>query len=121
MQKKKIGSVVVTNKGKLTGIFTERDVLMKIIGKIPDWEKKTLATVMTPNPRCLQAGDEIAYALNNMHVGGYRHIPIVDAKGKAVSMLSIKDLMSWILDHFPNEIINLTGEPFRGIHEADGG
>ncbi len=121
MQSKKIGSVVVTDKKTLVGIFTERDVLMKVIGKIKNWETTSVGEVMTPNPRSLRAEDEIAYALNNMHVGGYRHIPIVDAKGLPVSMVSIKDVMSWVLDFFPHEIVNLTGEPFRGHRTAEGG
>jgi CBS domain-containing protein len=120
MQEKKIGSVVVTHQGELTGIFTERDVLMKVINKISDIKGTKINEVMTHRPQCLQAGDEIAYALNNMHVGGYRHVPIVDENGRPSSMVSIKDVLSWILDFFPQDITNLAGEPFRGKKEREG-
>jgi CBS domain-containing protein len=121
MQEKKIGSIVVTDKDELVGIFTERDVLMRVIGILSDWESKTLASVMTTDPQSLMEHDEIAYVLNNMHVGGYRHIPIVDEKDHPVSMVSIKDVVSWIMEHFPGEILNLTGEPFRGPTNRDVG
>ncbi len=120
MQSKNIGSVVITRKGKLEGIFTERDVLMKVIGKMEDWRNHPIHEAMTSHPQSLQAGDEIAYVLNNMHVGGYRHVPIVNEKNEPVSMISIKDVVTWILDHFPQEIINLTGEPHRGPKTREG-
>ena len=120
MQEKKIGSVVITKKGKLTGIFTERDVLLKVIGKLKDWKERPIYEVMTSHPQSLRASDEIAYVLNNMHVGGYRHVPITNENQEPVSMISIKDVVTWILDHFPQEITNLTGEPHRGPKTREG-
>lgn len=120
MQSKGFGSLVVVENDELVGIFTERDVLMRVIGKLEDWQKVAISQVMTPAPQTLQAGDEIAYVLNNMHVGGYRHVPIVDENERPVSMVSIKDVVSWVLDHFPKEITNLTGEPYRGKKSREG-
>lgn len=119
MQSKKIGSIVLIKNNELTGILTERDLLMKVLGINDDWKNIKVKEVMTPNPQSLRAGDELAYVLNNMHVGGYRHVPIVDENEKPVSMISIKDVVSWILDHFPQEITNLTGEPFRGQSQRE--
>ena len=120
MQDKKIGSLIVTDNSRLIGIFTERDVLMKVIGVLDNWQEREISEVMTTGPQTLMDGDEIAYVLNNMHVGGYRHVPIVDENEAPVSMVSIKDVVSWILDHFPQEITNLTGEPFRGPKTREG-
>lgn len=118
MQTKNFGSVVVTDKGVLCGIFTERDVLMKVYGKMKD--SQPISDAMTPNPQSLMADDEIAYVLNNMHVGGYRHVPIVNEKDEPLSMISIKDVVSWVMDFFPQEITNLSGEPFRGERTREG-
>jgi len=120
MQKNKIGSVVVTKNGELEGIITERDILMKVIGLIDDWKSAPVEQIMTRNPQSLMPEDEVAYVLNNMHVGGYRHVPIVNEKDEPISMISIKDVVSWLLDHFPMEIINLTGEPYRGPISREG-
>jgi CBS domain-containing protein len=120
LQAKKMGSVVVTKNGVLTGIVTERDILLKVICIIDDLENTPVTKIMTSNPQSLRKEDEIAYVLNNMHVGGYRHVPIVNEKDEPISMISIKDVVSWILDHFPQEITNLTGEPFRGEASREG-
>lgn len=120
MQKNKIGSVVVTKDGKLEGIITERDILMKVIGILDDWKSTPVDKFMTPHPQSLMPEDEVAYVLNNMHVGGYRHVPIVNEDDEPISMISIKDVVSWLLDHFPMEIINLTGEPYRGPVSREG-
>lgn len=121
MQEKKIGSIVLTKDGKLSGILTERDLLNKVLGIDDNWKSKKASVFMTAEPQTLQTGDAIAYALNNMHVGGYRHIPIVDENNKPVSMISIKDVVGWVLDHFTQEVSNLTGEPFRGDVSREGG
>lgn len=120
MQKNKIGSVVVTKNGELEGIITERDILMKVIGLIDDWKSTSVEQIMTKHPQSLMPDDEVAYVLNNMHVGGYRHVPIVNENDEPISMISIKDVVSWLLDHFPMEIINLTGEPYRGPVSREG-
>lgn len=120
MQERGIGSIVLTRNTELAGIITERDLLMKVLGIVDNWKDLKVKDFMTEDPQSLESGDELAYVLNNMHVGGYRHVPIVDKANTPVSMISIKDVVSWILDHFPQEITNLTGEPFRGKSDREG-
>jgi CBS domain-containing protein len=121
MQSKRIGSLTIVKDHKLVGILTERDILMKAIGHSQELSSLLVDDIMTPNPQTLRKGDEIAYVLNNMHVGGYRHIPIVDENNVPESMISIKDVVDWVLDHFPQEILCMTGEPFRGESSRDSG
>jgi CBS domain-containing protein len=120
MQHKKIGCVLAAHDGVLTGIFTERDILMKILNKNRDYVKMAVKEVMTPSPEALHLDDSIAYAMNMMSVGGYRHVPIVDEQRKPISILSVKDVVSYIVDHFPNEIINLPPKPLRSTTEREG-
>jgi CBS domain-containing protein len=116
MQNNRIGSILITKDRKLSGIVTERDIFLKVAGLPIDLHKETVESIMTPEPLSLMRTDMIAYVMNNMHVGGYRHVPIVDEHNVPVSIISIKDVMSFILDYFPEEIQNITGEPFRGPH-----
>jgi len=120
MQDKGIGSVVVTNGGVLCGIITERDILMKVTGKIDNLSGTKVTEVMTADPIALQANDMIAYVMHNMHVGGFRHVPIINKEGKPISMVSIKDVLSFILDYFPEEVTNITAEPYRGPVSREG-
>ena len=121
MQDNKIGSLVVVNKeGKVAGILTERDFLNKVLGKIKNWEKEPVSTAMTADPFCLQSDDMIAHVMHNMHIGGYRHIPIVDDNGKPSLVVSVKDVVSFIFEQFPAEIDNILDEPFKGKHVREG-
>ena len=79
MQEHRVGCVLVVRTAKLKGIFTERDVLTSVVGKAIDPAKTPVRKLMTPNPEYLRLTDSIAYALNKMSLGGYRHVPIVDA------------------------------------------
>ena len=121
MQENNIGSIVVTKERKLEGIVTERDILMKVIGKIDKWEETNITTVMTADPTSLRPQDMIAYVMNNMSIGGYRHVPIVNDENEPISIVSIKDIMNYIVSYFPGEIVHLTSEPYRGPVNREGG
>jgi CBS domain-containing protein len=120
MQRNKFGSVLITRKGKLTGIITERDILNKVVGKMDDFRGRPVTEAMTPDPVRLRPDDMVAHVMNNMHVGGYRHVPIVDENDEPVAIVSIKDVMTFILDHFPADVMNTVGEPYRGPAEREG-
>ena len=62
---------------------------------------------MTKDPEFLSKEDPIAYALNKMHVGGFRHVPILNDSLVPVGLISINDIISTIADYFSREIINL--------------
>ena len=120
MQHKRTGCVLAVDEGRLTGIFTERDILMKILNKKRDLTKMTVKDVMTRSPETLHQDDSVAYAMNMMSVGGYRHVPIVDEQGRPISILSVKDVVTYIVEHFPNEILNLPPKPLRSTSEREG-
>ena len=119
MQGKKIGCVLITKNEKMVGIFTERDVLMKISGK-KGAEQKKLSEVMTPKVEGLQPEDSVAFVLNAMHVGGYRHVPVIDERGKPLAVISVKDIVGFILEHFSEDILNLPPAPMRKTEQREG-
>ena len=119
MREKRIGCVLVTRNAKLVGIFSERDVLFKIAGQ-PQMEQRSLQEVMTSRVESLHAEDSIAFALNAMHVGGYRHVPIVDAQQRPLAVVSMKDIMAFIVEHFPQELLNLPPKPMRTTGQREG-
>ncbi len=119
MKKNRFGCVVITEKNRLVGIFTERDILTKVAG-VQGAESKKLKDVMTPNPEVFQPDDSIAYVLNAMHVGGYRHVPVVDEKQQPLAVVSVKDIIGFILEHFPEDILNLPPKPMRSTEQREG-
>lgn len=119
MQQKERGCVLVIEKDRLVGIFTERDVLMRIVGK-RDLNGVRVREVMTRNPEAFQPDDSIAFILNAMHVGGYRHVPVTDEQGRPLAVASVKDLVGFILDNFPEDVLNLPPTPIRKAEQREG-
>jgi CBS domain-containing protein len=107
LQEEKKNCLLVIDNDKLNGIITERDILLKVTGKGFDFELVTVDEYMTPDPEFLTKEDPIAYALNKMHVGGFRHVPIVNDNLFPTGLISIGDIISTIADYFSMEIINL--------------
>lgn len=97
IQSNRIGCVCVVENSSLVGIFTERDVLNKIIAGNLDVEKTMVEDVMTPDPEYLLHDDQIAFALNRMHVGGFRHIPLIDLKGAPTGLISVRDILTYLI------------------------
>jgi len=117
MNQNGVGCVLVEAKGCLTGIFTERDVLTKIVGTTVDLDRTTVDAVMTRNPESLSPEDRVTYALNKMSVGGFRHIPLVDDDGHPVGVVSMRNVVDFIAELFRTEVLNLPPEP-RNIARA---
>lgn len=93
---KKSGSVIITNNRKVSGVFTERDVVLKVIDEGYNLKETEVSKVMTRNPQTIGMTDSLAYALNLMSHGGFRHLPIVTEDGEPVGMLSVKDIVDFI-------------------------
>jgi len=111
MREHRVGCVLVVEGDRLTGIMTERDLLLKLEQGGLD---RPLTLLMTPEPEVLKADDPIVYALNKMSVGGFRHVPLVDADGRPVGVISVKDIVDYICDFFPNDVLTVPPDTTRG-------
>ncbi len=115
-----IGAVLVPSDGRAVGIFTERDVLRRVVLSGVDYGRP-VSEVMTPDPDILALDDDVAFALNRMIVGGYRHIPLRDDAGQTVAMLSVRDIVRFIDSLLPERLRNLPPEPTLEARSPDGG
>lgn len=84
--------LVVDETGQLAGIFSERDLLIKVAGASLPLDQLPVEQFMTTKPETVRATDTLAYALHKMDVGGYRHLPVVN-DGKPIGILSVRDLI----------------------------
>ena len=121
MNSKSIGCVLVTDRDGLAGIFTERDVMRRIVGRGFNLSRLRLGDYMTPNPDTLSLADPIAFALNRMSVGGYRHVPLVDETGRPIAIISIIDVVRFLVEHFPKSVLNLPPQPRQRISDIPHG
>jgi CBS domain-containing protein len=97
MVDERIGCVMIVDKGKLVGIFSERDALMKINTDAPKLLQRPISQFMTPGPVTLETSEKIAYALHKMNIGGYRHVPILFDK-KLAGVISIRDILRYLTE-----------------------
>jgi len=98
-----VGAILVLRKDQLVGIFTERDVLTRVVAEGRDPAHTTLAEVMTPNPQSLSPDKPFGHALILMRERGYRHVPVVD-HGRAVGVVSMRDALPPELDELEHDV-----------------
>ncbi len=87
-----VGAVLVTENGRLAGIFTERDLVNRVIACDRDPESTPLFEVMTRDPDTISPEATALEALRLMEDGGYRHVPVV-AEGRLVGIVSGRDFL----------------------------
>lgn len=92
------GAVVVLEDERVAGIFTDRDVLLKIAGDASRFDEP-VDRYMTPDPVVLRIDDHMATALNKMGVGGFRHIPVMHGN-ELVAIVSARDVWAWVLGRY---------------------
>jgi CBS domain-containing protein len=118
MKSNRVGCVLVEEKNRLVGVFTERDVLNRVTGQGLNIDEVKVSELMTPSPECLTPDDGVAYALNKMNVGGFRHIPLIDEVGKPVGVVAMRNIVDYIVQLFPEEVLNLPPSPLHTISRA---
>ena len=73
---------------------------------------------MTANPASLRPGDMLVYALHQMEIGGYRHVPLVDESGAPVAVVSMRDIVGYIVSLYPDEVLKLPSHPGQVISQT---
>ncbi len=104
MRNKAVGAVmVVSEDGRLVGIFTERDALFRVVAEGRDPATTPLGDVMTRDPRTIAPDRPFEHALLLMYDGGFRHVPVVE-HGRPIGMVSARDALGPELEQFDSEI-----------------
>ena len=97
MNRRKIGSVLVMEGGVLVGIFTERDVLMRVVAADRDPKTTPVAHVMTRSPVTIPSSMTIEEVMD-LHSGKhFRHLPVVE-NGRVIGIISVRDILRWLAE-----------------------
>lgn len=118
-------SVFVTDAdGRLAGVLTERDIFGRLVG--PDVAAGVDIDVpveefMTTSPRTLRLEHTVRDALELMQTGRYRNIPVVDEDRRLVGVVRQVDILKFLAEAFPEELLNLPPRPHQQIEQAEGG
>ncbi|HET7500108.1 MAG TPA: CBS domain-containing protein [Kofleriaceae bacterium] len=111
MKSKGRGAVLVEDEGALVGIFTERDLLNRIDYADALWSHVVVRDVMTPHPMVIRPDDSLSEALRRLTQGHRRHLPVVDERGHVLGLISIRDVLTYIAERFPEDMMNLPPHP----------
>lgn len=92
MAERNIGAAAVVEHGTLAGVFSERDIMSRVVARGLNPEDTTVSSVMTRDIVVANPRENVDAAIQKMHAIGSRHLPIVE-EGKLVGMISIRDLL----------------------------
>ncbi|MDD2943671.1 MAG: CBS domain-containing protein [bacterium] len=105
MKSKRIGSILVTdNVDKLVGIVTEKDIIHRVFAQRVDIDNAPVSTVMTRDPKGLRRSASVGRVIYLMSNGHYRHVPIVDEFDYPLGIVSIKDVLTWLVKCLDDEV-----------------
>ena len=102
MAAKNVGAIMVVEKKRLVGIFTERDVVFRVVAEGRDVNTTTIAEVMTVDVKTVGPGDSFGRALLIMHEGGFRHVPVVE-NGEPLGIVSSRSALDPDMEEFVAE------------------
>jgi len=102
MADKNVGAVMVVDRERLVGIFTERDAVFRVIARGLDTRSTLLGEVMTSAPKTVDPEDTFGFALMMMHENGFRHVPVIE-NGKPVGIVSARNALDPEMEEFVPE------------------
>jgi CBS domain-containing protein len=97
MAKEFVGSAVITSSSRVTGIFTERDLMMSVVGKKRDPERVKIKDVMTEEVVTVSPKDTANYCLNLMKERRCRHLLVFDGD-EFVGIVSLRDMVALLME-----------------------
>ena len=90
------GCLVIMEKGRVAGIFTERDALMRVNEALEELGDLPVSEFMTPRVEALPLTAKVAFAVHRMDLGGFRHVPIVNEANEPISIVSVRDILKYL-------------------------
>jgi CBS domain-containing protein len=105
--------------GRLKGVLTERDIFAKLVGHDVDLARP-VESVMIEHPWTLHLDQPIRHAIELMQTGRYRNVPLVDDDGRLVGVVRPVDVLKYLAEAFPEELLNLPPRPHQRLRESEG-
>ena len=111
---------VLGDDSRIVGIFTDRDVLRKVVAQPTIWDEP-VSNVMTPAPTTLPPTATTHEALKLMADKHFRNIPVENDRGIVLGNVTYFAVLKYLTDHFAEEVYNLPPEPQNYADQRDGG
>ena len=114
---------VVDADGRLAGVLTERDIFGRLVGgDVPPIDlSQPVETLMTTRPHHLHLEETVRDAIELMQTGRYRNVPLLDDDDTLQGVIRPQDVLKYLAEAFPEELLNLPPRPHQTMHRAEGG
>jgi CBS domain-containing protein len=114
---------VVDADGRLAGVLTERDIFGRLVGGdvAPIDLDQPVETLMTTKPHHLHLDETVRDAIELMQTGRYRNVPLLDDDDILQGVIRPQDILKYIAEAFPEELLNLPPRPHQTMKRAEGG
>jgi CBS domain-containing protein len=113
---------VTTPDGRLAGVLTERDIFGRLVDPAGDVDlERPVESLMTTRPHTLTLEQSVRDAIDLMQTGRYRNLPIVDGEGLLVGVVRPQDVLKYLAEAFPEELLNLPPRPHQQMEQPEGG
>jgi CBS domain-containing protein len=114
---------VVDAAGRLAGVLTERDIFSRLVGGdvAPIDLEQPVETLMTTSPHHLHLDETVRDAIELMQTGRYRNVPLLDDNDILQGVIRPQDVLKYIAEAFPEELLNLPPRPHQTMRRAEGG
>jgi len=114
MRRQAVGCMLVVDRGRLVGLFTERDVMRKVFARGGGVSPRDPVTrLMTPDPTVVRTSDPLGFLFRRMYEGGFRHLPVLDDNDGLLGTISIQRVVRFLADQFPEIVYNIPPVPER--------
>jgi CBS domain-containing protein len=111
--------LVVDGDGRLQGVLTERDIFARLVGTTVDLGQP-VEEMMTRDPKTLRLDQTVRDAITLMRTGRYRNVPAVDANGRLAGIIRQQDILRFLAESFPEELLNLPPRPHQALQGSEG-
>jgi CBS domain-containing protein len=114
---------VVSADGKLAGVLTERDIFGRLVGGdvAPIDLGQPVETLMTTKPHHLHLEETVRAAIELMQTGRYRNVPLLDDDDTLQGVIRPQDILKYLAEAFPEELLNLPPRPHQLMDRPEGG
>jgi CBS domain-containing protein len=105
----RVGAIAVLDERKPLGVFTERDLMTRVVAASRDPATTRVEEVMTRNVYSVPDNTSVAAAATVMRTNHFRHLPVVDENGEMVSMVALRYLLYALMDDLEAKVFDLEG------------
>jgi CBS domain-containing protein len=120
MRDENVGCALLTRDGELAGVFTERDLVVRVLGNKGAFDLP-VGEWMTPDPERVTRTDTVRKTVRLMQQRGFRSVPVVDDVGRIIGCVRHKDIINYLAEHFSEQVLNLPPNPEQIALEREGG